>query len=502
MKYIKPTLIIFFIAVFSFFSFSQILLFEKKVKTGATNVTDMVDTDDQSIIILCELLDSTWNDTFDTYFNHTLLYNVSLDGEIVWSKIFYNYTTEIAWTEKIIKTSDGNFLLFGNNKHDTHLLKINVYGDSLWTKSIPNQIPDPYPIYGNKLFVQQALETCDNDILILSNHDNRIIVGGFPFTSTLMKTDQLGNLLWNHSLSVFFASNMVINNDNNIVVCISKQSEYPFDFIYTQSELILEPSVSIGFQTFNSHGIIIKETTYPFISGYPTGMMFDSNQEILISARMHRPPNSFPSNNVYVPHSLIMKTDAFENEIWTRDYIGNIQSLFPLANNRLLALSWPYLKTINSIGDSVNGYQYSYELKHSQMPLVLISGNGLYQAGMIAGEDSLMISKIDASLISGGDYVPPDEFFQSLDMYPNPASNFLNIDLTSIRQSDLSGIIFSDEIDVFVHDITGRLVKKVDYNFINNLLQLQVDNLANGLYFFKISFPGMDVLTEKIMISH
>lgn len=503
MKYLTPKLILFLIAGFSFSTFSQILQFEKKYETEANYISGLAETDDQAIMILCELLDSTWNDTssLSTYFYHTLLYKVNLDGDILWSKTFYNYTKEIAWTEEILKTNDGNFLLFGNSEHDTHLLKMNQDGDSLWTESISIQTPDPYPIYGNKQFVHQAFETCDNDILILLNHDNRILISGAPYSSTLMKINEMGNLLWEHSLPGIFASKMVINKDNNIVLCKNNQTNI-FGLYGSFYPVHLNQNNSVGLQTYNQNGLLINEINFPFIFGIPNGLVLNSNQEIFISARMFDVSIPVPTKSTYVPHSLIMKTDAFENETWTRDYIGNMQSLLSLANNRLLAVSWPYVKTINYIGDSINGYQYSYELKHSQSPLFLITGNDLYQAGMIAGEDSLMISKIDASLISSSDYTPLDGYSQSLDMYPNPASRFINIDLTSIRQSDLTGIIYSDKMNVFVYDNSGRLVKEAEHYFVNNLLQLPVDNLDNGLYFFKISYPGMDVITEKIMVSH
>lgn len=506
MKYVKPILIIFFSLVFSFFTFSQILQFEKKHETQANYVTDLAETDDQAIIILCELLDSTWNDTswIDSYFSHTLLYKVNLDGEILWSKTFYNYSQKIAWTEKIIKTSDGNFMLFGNSDHYIHLLKINQEGDSLWSKSIENNIDNPYPTAGSKLFVHQAIETCDNDIVILLNHDNRILEGGDPNSSILMKMDQMGNMIWGHSLPGIFASNMAINKANNIVLCKNKRMALTLRFTdsFYPENLYLNQNNSFGFQTYNQNGLLINETNFPFVMGIPNGLVLSNDQEIFISARMYGPPIPVPTNNIYVSHSLIMKTDAFGNETWTRDYIGYIQSIWSLANDNLLAVSWPNLKIINSVGDSVNGYQYNYELKYSQKPLVLITGNDLYQAGMIAGEDSMMISKIDAGLISGGDYAPSDGFSQSLEVYPNPASDYIKIDLSIIRQSDLVGNIYSDETKLYVYNYNGQLIKKADHYFVNNLLVLPVDNLANGLYFFKISFPGMDVITEKIMVSH
>jgi len=113
---------------FSIYAFTQILQFEKKIESPANRVTCLVETDDQALMILCELIgnDSVYVGPYYSHINHTLLYKVTLEGDTLWSKVFTNYKMDTEYFTEIIKTADGNFLLMDCGEYNIHLLKINT----------------------------------------------------------------------------------------------------------------------------------------------------------------------------------------------------------------------------------------------------------------------------------------------------------------------------------------------------------------------------------------
>ncbi|MDI6031855.1 S8 family serine peptidase [Flavobacterium sp. LB2P84] len=87
---------------------------------------------------------------------------------------------------------------------------------------------------------------------------------------------------------------------------------------------------------------------------------------------------------------------------------------------------------------------------------------------------SLIVSGADESTLSNY-----ESDFKSLNVWPNPMNNFVNVSV----QSDLS-----DEIYLEVFDVLGirQLYKKIDYSNNGFVNSINVDSLKKGLYIFKI----------------
>lgn len=122
-------------------------------------------------------------------FNNKLLVHsttiMGLTGDTVKSIVYSDSTKSIAtgWSNSTNRTSDGGFIM-GGGLQDTstygHLIKFNRFGDTVWTKT-----------YGDTMnfhTFRQAIEIKDKSYVVVGEKKQ----GGW-----LLKTDSLGNVIWN-----------------------------------------------------------------------------------------------------------------------------------------------------------------------------------------------------------------------------------------------------------------------------------------------------------------
>ncbi|MBR4535473.1 MAG: T9SS type A sorting domain-containing protein [Bacteroidales bacterium] len=80
----------------------------------------------------------------------------------------------------------------------------------------------------------------------------------------------------------------------------------------------------------------------------------------------------------------------------------------------------------------------------------------------------------------------------NMNVYPNPASNNVNVVLSGIEGQTV----------ITVHDMSGKAVTsmKVELNDNNQIINLPVDNFSQGIYFIK-AVNGSAVMTKKLIIA-
>jgi hypothetical protein len=76
----------------------------------------------------------------------------------------------------------------------------------------------------------------------------------------------------------------------------------------------------------------------------------------------------------------------------------------------------------------------------------------------------------------------------AITIYPNPSSDFLNIDLSSANKEVQS---------IFLVDITGKLIQTIDV-YENALLKLNLSSFASGLYYIKISSAFNTIVRQVV----
>ena len=78
-----------------------------------------------------------------------------------------------------------------------------------------------------------------------------------------------------------------------------------------------------------------------------------------------------------------------------------------------------------------------------------------------------------------------------LDVYPNPVTNVINIDLTTEFQSDIDGGIY---------DAIGQLIEKIDRNSVTagkTSMKMNISHLNAGTYLLRMQV-GKQVIFEKV----
>lgn len=142
----------------------------------------------------------------------------------------------------------------------------------------------------------------------------------------------------------------------------------------------------------------------------------------------------------------------------------------------------------------VNGTIYVGIMQHSRESINIgfdtSADNSQYNFYETGGgwENSSMPGSLMIRPVMGGNYVVEDNAGtkQRLGLYPVPSDNVVNISELSAQSCD----------EIFIYDMTGRVVKR-----FNNDVNLNVADLSNGVYMIRVITGEGKVYTEKFLIS-
>ena len=95
-------------------------------------------------------------------------------------------------------------------------------------------------------------------------------------------------------------------------------------------------------------------------------------------------------------------------------------------------------------------------------------------------------AKIDDFVIDG--VLSSDNFeMNQIELYPNPSNDIFNLNLKNIEAKNIE-----------IYDITGKLIEKIENKLITQLIQIDLSNASNGVYFVKISTEN-NTITKRII---
>lgn len=145
------------------------------------------------------------------YFRMELL-RINDDGNLIWNKEF-NYSN---WGEgrSVIATSDGGFMVAGSLNNDACLLKLDPAGTVQWAKTYPSTEGDYSVIYA-------AQQTMDGGYVVNGFHD---------YLDWWMKTDAVGDTLWQHFLpySSSMANSVTETTNGSYALCSTDNASLVF----------------------------------------------------------------------------------------------------------------------------------------------------------------------------------------------------------------------------------------------------------------------------------
>lgn len=81
-----------------------------------------------------------------------------------------------------------------------------------------------------------------------------------------------------------------------------------------------------------------------------------------------------------------------------------------------------------------------------------------------------------------------------IDLFPNPANDLLTVKYTLPEGMKTGSLL--------IFDITGKEIKRVDLESSSAVLNLDVNTLSNGLYFWRIESNGQTLYSDKFSIIH
>lgn len=125
--------------------------------------------------------------------------SIDKDGQLIWDKKFS--TPGFDEFQNIIATSDSNYIIGGQLSGLAWLVKMDINGDTIWTKSYGND-------FGGITSIQELM---NNGLVITGN----AIGFGQSYDFYLMKTNQYGDTIWTHKYNF---------EDNNVKSYCVKQT--------------------------------------------------------------------------------------------------------------------------------------------------------------------------------------------------------------------------------------------------------------------------------------
>ena len=236
---------------------------------------------------------------------YSYISNIDTTGNVIWEKEirpnddwYFNILTDG------INADSTDFLLLGNNyqkggnKENISVVKLNLKGDTIWTRS-----------YGN------SFGYCNANRIIRTNDGGYAIIGNGSQTDwrvrdiLIIKTDNLGKVLWSKTYGGK-------SNEDGIALSETDAGDL---IIVGQTESYGEGGQDIYILKLNSLGDTIWTKT---IGGnrydYPSDIIKTKSSEFIITGTTSSYGQYYHDDDTF-----LLKIDANGNVIWSKTYGGN-----------------------------------------------------------------------------------------------------------------------------------------------------------------------------------
>ena len=420
------------------------------------------------------------------------LYIVKTDfnGDTIWTKKYYRKA--FGFGARIsVKMSDSTYLLVGkildyvayknsNLKTDVFIVKIDLNGDTLWTKTISLGIGDElaskaiktidggYVIYGQAC--NQAITNCDNFIIKLDSNANLLFTKKYSFNN--LSFEQAGGIvqLSDSNLYLFGNTQFTANQENAYLIKIDNNGNVIWDKRY-------------GMDGFRRIGVSIhKFKTSLLLNIVKATDLSDSGE------------------------ALLMNIDTSGLIIWQKIYGGNgsdnLRNLFILKDSIILAVGnsemlsinsnryahawflkinsngdtiWQKIYNFKNVPDLIDDNNFFFDIKPSQDGFIIL-GNA-YRKGVSPIEQDVWLLKVDSMGCLYQNCITPtgvdveEKEIQELIIYPNPASNKIAIQSNTIYNH------------YYIFNLYGQQILEGDLQ----ANEINISELPKGLFILKLA---------------
>jgi hypothetical protein len=257
----------------------------------------------------------------------------TLEGA-VWIRTYDTFSSDTLTSA--VPTSDGGFILLGNQLNLMLLVKLDSLGNILWGKLF-NSLPD-------SLFAVEVRQTSDGGYIILGMKRNLLRLTSSSF---VIKTDSLGNTVWTREFQDFYISLypfsiqqtndggyiIVCKKDNQVVIIKLDNSENLAWGKYIQPIGSYDVHPSQIIQTYDGKFVIAGYVSFSVGGTHPFFIKLDSSgnvrelhhyytgymtEEYVYS--IETDSGGFVMAGYYNNKGLIIKVDESGEIVWSKEY--------------------------------------------------------------------------------------------------------------------------------------------------------------------------------------
>jgi hypothetical protein len=471
------------ILIFNFFFNSQInaqMTFQKTYGGAGYDLgTYVQQTLDQGYIIT-GITDSYGAGNHDVY-----LVKTNILGDTLWTKSYGG--TESDGGVCVQQTNDGGYIITGTTKSlgagntDIYLIKTNNAGDTLWTKTYGGTLED-YP--GS---VQQ---TSDGGYIIAGSTES---FGSGNFDVYLIKTNSLGVALWTKTYggSLWDYGSFVQQATDGGYIITGHTSSFgagSYDFYLIKTNIggdTLWTKTIGGVNDENS--FCLKQTSD---GGY-----------IIVGM------TGFFQTSIF--DIYLVKTSATGDTLWTKTYGGNdyergnsvqqtLDGGFIIAGQTRSSQTGDgdvYLIKTNNIGDTswtktygVSDYENGISVQQTFDGGFIITGQ-TYGFGDANSDVYLIKTNSDGNSSPLGINTKEAKNVE-LKATPNPFNTYTTISIDNFK---------TEKLRLTVYNTLGQSVRQID-NILNGQIRIERNELKNGIYFFTVCNEISMVGNGKLII--
>ena len=417
----------------------------------------------------------------------------------------------------------GSFTLINNHSlYDIFIVKYDSNGNVIWANGIDgNGYDHGYAIATDALGNCYVTGTFDSPSLTFGTHT---INNGGTTNIFLVKYDALGNAIWaQRAGGNYIDGGYGVSSDSDGNILLTGYFRSAVSYFGTDSLIRSGNSYNFFIAKYDSTGNEIwSRGANEGIGNFDcigASIISDANANIYVTGEFNSPTIIFSSDtltrlgNLAAFNCFVVKYDSAGNSLWAKNSLGNGQSIIcDMASNVYVAGSIPNTYTTITFdtltlnepsgSDTLDPmFVVKYNSSgHAIYGLLLPSGgddysgvalgpsNSLYIGGdffrinpYIFGNDSLIltgaetpfVAKLGYPIIEGIPIVSPQP---TISLFPNPFST----STTLLINGEIK-----ENSHLYIYNLLGEEVKTIP--IINQKeITINRDNLADGMYFYKI----------------
>jgi hypothetical protein len=406
----------------------------------------------------------------------------------------------------LTKTTDGGYALGGGVTSSYNakalLVKFNNNGDTLWTREFGDNIA------GSFHTARQCKHTKDKGYIIVGEKE----MGLYNIDVLLIKTDSLGNLLWQKTYggpNIDIGWTIAVTPDSGFIIGGYK---YTYGVNYSKNALVIKTDSLGNIQWQKEFGGAYDD------SKAVVSVARDGNLFVMLTyaySQLHPSEPSFKKFN-------LIKLSIYGEVIWDKkygpiEYANNFDGFYELSNSNIITTGCHFPPTgakpaaifmLSSTGDSLWWRDYKrvlYNGTNSLFNIQQTSDNGLVACGEVASAENpnngqyMWLLKLDSMgcLEPNCDGVIIVEPYQKnneniLKVFPNPAQNYFTIEY-KISKTEGNAIIE-------MLDLTGKKLRILPIYDKQNQIVVETKDIQTGIYYIRLLIDGAAINTQKISI--